>query len=89
MCDASGLSGAALPLRSRRGKRNLRSEEPGCQGLNHECSQELDGRAAREGRSPGLEGRWPHRGRIPVHLTSIHSRYPHLNSVMIKPTELL
>lgn len=89
MWDASGLSNAVLPLRSKRGKQNLGSEEPGCQGLGHECSQELDGRVAREGRSPGLEGRWPRGGRIPVHLTSIHSRYPHLNSVMIKPTELL
>lgn len=85
----AGFGKLSFSLRSKRGKHILRSEEHGCQGLDHECSQEVDGRVAGEGRSPGLEGRWPRGGRMPVHLTSILSRYPHLNNVMIKPTELL
>lgn len=81
MWEASGLSKAVLPLRRKRGQHNLRSRERACQGLDHECSQELDGRVAGEARSPGLEGRRSCGGRMPVHLTSILSRYPHLNSV--------
>lgn len=57
MWEASGLLKAVLLLRSKRGQHNLRSRERACQGLDHECSQELDGRVAGEARSPGLEGR--------------------------------